>query len=88
MQGVPAVSSMMAGERLRGIQQHNGSDTAATSWTLMARQTVPYWFSSNQLSLNSGDPSNANYAIVKALRPVPPTLKGDDDDGDDDDEGG
>ncbi|CAK0880678.1 unnamed protein product [Prorocentrum cordatum] len=40
---------------------------SSTSWTLVFRQTVPYLFSSNQWSLNSGDSSNANYAILDQL---------------------
>ncbi|CAK0892548.1 unnamed protein product [Prorocentrum cordatum] len=41
--------------------------TGTTVWTLLARQTYPYLFSSGEWSKNAGDPGNDNYAILDQL---------------------
>ncbi|CAK0876655.1 unnamed protein product, partial [Prorocentrum cordatum] len=50
----------------------HGSDgdegtTGTTVWTLLARQTYPYFFSSGEWSKNAGDPGHDNYAILDQL---------------------
>jgi len=37
------------------------------AWTLMLRQTLPYLYTPNQLSVNPADPANDNYAILESL---------------------
>ena len=75
-QGIRTATSIGVREQIyRDTHQHNASRTiaitpahaASTSWTIVFRQTVPNYFSSNEWSKNSQDPSNANYAILDQL---------------------
>jgi len=50
------------------LLQVNAKRSATNSnWVLMLRQTLPHLFPPNQLSLNTDDPANDNYAILESI---------------------
>jgi hypothetical protein len=44
-----------------------GDEEEVAQWNLVCRQSNDFWFHKDQWSLNSGDPENANFAILDQL---------------------